>query len=353
MKKLILIILVVIVLTVSVLAYLKYKEMMARENADPGRCIGCLSQVKNYKLALAYIYSSDETRNPNWRESIEDIERKVEKGLLVATNNKLRLTIETIGETKVNTFYWNPAILGGKFKNIETGDVFSFRMPGSDFSSTGLGLNGWEIVESKCTNCKIDGDVYALDRKNGLTYENMFEYNMVYKMQNEVIKKLKIDKNKYDGVIIVFGRLGNVSPKESEEARLYKCNSLTSVIGGYSDLIMAENVLESGGLIDCSDLNSSSYYESPGWHKLAHEILHRFGAVDIYKTGGTFGINTQDSQNRSFGIDSRAAESIMGDDAKACMGNDKYIQPGRLCSQAELDEIYIDKYNRQLIGLEP
>ena len=335
--------------------YSKYDELKARQKFDKS-CAGCLSQIKDYKLALAYIYSSDETYNPNWQENLEKIGRKTESGLFVATNGKLKLKIETLGSTQVDTFYWNPAILGGKFENIETGNIFSFRMPGSDFSSTGLGINGWKIIESKCTNCKItetDGGLYELDRKNGLSYKNMFEKNMVYKLENEVRKKFKIDTKKYDGVIIVFGKLGNVSSKDSEEARLYRCNSLSSVIGGYSSLILAENVIESGGLIDCTNTGATSYYESSGWHKLAHEILHRFGATDIYETGGTFGINTEDSKKRAFDIDNRAAESIMGEDAKVCMGKDKYVRKdNKVCTQIELDEIYIDKYNRQLIGLE-
>jgi len=171
-------------------------------------------------------------------------------------------------------------------------------------------------------------------------------------LENEISQKLNFQFSDYDGIFVIFGSFG--PPLDTEERFLsYKCSGIYPYIGGYSTLEMAENaILEPVSyLVNCSQLNTQSHMESfylkVGWHTMVHEILHRFGAVDVYETGSVFGITTY--RDEALKIDSRTDESIMGDDLKSCMDRDGYEKDGVICSKADLDAVYLDKYNAQRI----
>ncbi len=169
-------------------------------------------------------------------------------------------------------------------------------------------------------------------------------------LNEEISDKLSINFDDYDGVFLIFGKFGHVLPDENDINLRYRCGVLSGAIGGYSNLIMAENSIKSGGLIPC-DIWGVPFYDKMGWHMMVHEILHRFGAVDIYDTGTTFGYDTSFYRNRARLIDSRADESIMGNEDRECIDEGGYETDGNICTEEELEQIYLDKYNKQKVGL--
>jgi hypothetical protein len=89
---------------------------------------------------------------------------------------------------------------------------------------------------------------------------------------------------------------------------------------------------------------------------MVHEILHRFGAVDVYDTGLHFGV--QSSRAEALAIDPRTDESIMGTELRpSCMDAengkvDTIEKDGNKCTLEEIERIYVDKLNQQKIGLD-
>ena len=227
------------------------------------------------------------------------------------------------------------------------------------------GGTGELIVD--CTRCGCDQEYYCdkvsgkckakgyenlkdyrvfIDRENSLYSKNFWGINTpLTELNPEIENKLNFKFEDYDGVFIIFGRLGTPSPEETHFYD-YKCWVADGIIGGYSNLMMGEDSIMSGGLIDCEKFGpkgtNEKFYYKTGWHTMVHEILHRLGAVDVYETGTTFGIISE--REKSLIIDPRTDESIMGNDEKKCMLNFS-------CSADDLNSVYLDKYNRFNIGL--
>lgn len=312
----------------------------------------CLLKYTSYKMGLAYVYNNLDTYNPNWRTEMNLINNKVVNALKSVSDNKIDASINILGEIQTNVFCWNPAEVGGRMRNIELGEEFYFRMPCSMFSETGVGITGFEITESYCNNCVLRNDVYTLNCDNILSYSNLWETNKLNELKQEISQKLGINFEDYDGVFIIFGKLGQVLSNESEKNLIYRCSGLAGVIGGYSNLIMGENYIKSGGLVSCSQVGGTPYYDKIGWGQMVHEILHRFGTVDIYETGPVFGYDTRENRRKALELDPKADESVMGNEDRDCMEEDRYEKDGNICTQEELERVYLDKYNRRLIGLE-
>ncbi len=312
----------------------------------------CILDNIGYQLGLVYIYYNEDTYNPGWRTEFEAINQKVINGIKEATNNKVSPTISMLGEVQTDIFCWNPARVGAKLRNLDLGGEIYIRMPGSDFSSTGIGIDRYEIVESYCDNCVVDGDLYKMDCEDGLSPSNLWESDRLSRLNQQISQELGFNFDDYDGVFIVFGKLGHTLPDESNINLQYLCSTFSrGVIGGYSNLIMAENSIKSGGLTDCGSLNTISTYERTGWHMMVHEILHRFGAVDVYDTGTVFGYDPSFYRNRARLIDPKTDESIMGNEERECKEKGGVETDGDICTNAELESIYLDKYNRQKVGI--
>ena len=81
---------------------------------------------------------------------------------------------------------------------------------------------------------------------------------------------------------------------------------------------------------------------------MMHEILHYLGAVDVYSAGMSEGIDQERSE--ALQVDSRVGESVMGDEFRSCMDTGRYVKEGVTCSEDELEQVYLDRYNRALLG---
>lgn len=313
----------------------------------------CMLDSVNYKLGLVYIYNNTDTYNPDWRSEFSEINQKVINGIEEETQGKIRPTLDILGEVQTDIFCWNPAIIGGKLRNIEIGNESYFQMPGSQFSSTGQGVTGYEIVETYCDNCILEDDIYQIDCENDLSYSNLWTSDKQARLNQQISEELNFNFDDYDGVFVIFGKLGHILPQEDSKNLEYRCITYEAIIGGYSNLIMAENSIKSGGLIQCdtSDVMTTPYYDSMGWKKMVHEVLHRFGAVDVYDTGSVFGYDPSFYRNRARLIDPRTDESVMGNEEMECIEEGGYEKDGNICTQQQLDAIYLDKYNQQKIGI--
>lgn len=271
-------------------------------------------------------------------------------------------------------------------------------IPGSDFGTYSYSLISYEqrifedgkeyllrfeseIYYNDCNNCKI----YEEDKtqeyqdqypEKNYTYfsETYLEFdcgenNLIkqkhnstktYELKRRASEELGFSLDDYDGIILIFGKLGPLLPDESDINHYRRCHSITAFWGGYANLVMAENALYQTGFLDCSEYDSTSanyygFYMQEGWTLIPHELLHHLGAVDVYSTGTVFGVTTYLDEAKE--LDPRYMESIMGDRLKPCMADLDTPMGGQgsrnnLCSQEELAEAYLDRLNRQKIGLE-
>ena len=311
----------------------------------------CILDDINYQLGMVYVYSDQDTYNLNWQAEFSDINQKVVNGVNTSLDNKVNLTIDILGEISTDIFSWNPARVGGKFELINGGISMYKRIPASSFGVCEEKLIDWTLVESYCNNCIIEDGVWKSSASN-LLCSNQFRSAHLEELNQQISQTLSFDFSDYDGVFVIFGKLGKILPNEDNKNLIYRCDVGEGVIGGYGDLTMAENSIKSGGLVDCHllDPNRFGFYDHMGWHFMVHEILHRFGAVDVYDTGTIFGYDPSFYRNRARMIDPLTDTSIMGNGDLLCSDHD-YAKPGFTCTQLQLDNIYIDKYNRQKIGL--
>ncbi|MDD4083618.1 MAG: hypothetical protein PHD05_09580 [Sphaerochaetaceae bacterium] len=372
----------------------------------------CKLKNFDYNFGLVYIYTDQNNYNSSWRPEFEDILEKVEESVNSITESKVSAKFDILGESRVDTFVWNPAKIG-----IRCDDTY-FPALGSSFLAVSNQYHCKSIEAINCPNCKIEltqiipisngniicnegepvletapgqcnpeikpficdgnsgklvidctqcgcdqgntcdeisgncksNDVNLTDYSvtyvpnNSLSYQSLWS-SKLGDLQIEIEDELNFSFSDYNKVFIIFGRLG--TPLMSEPYFYdYKCKVLDGIIGGYSNLIMGEDSIKSGGLVDCETFGPFGYnqkfYYKEGWHAITHEILHNIGAVDVYDTGLAFGITSE--KEKALKIDSRANESIMGDDERLCMANYS-------CSDQDLDDYYLDLYNRFNVGL--
>ncbi len=216
---------------------------------------------------------------------------------------------------------------------------------------TKCGCPNDNACDSYSGQCSFHSDekayVISIGCNNTLDFHNLWQTSKLDELNRQISTDLGFNFQDYNGVFIIFGRLGIPLMTESHFYD-YKCITGDAIIGGYSNLIMGEDSIKSGGIVDCKTYGppgaSQNFYYRTGWHLLVHEILHRLGAVDVYDTGTAFGIYTQ--RDLALLIDSNANQSIMGDDAPSCMSTFD-------CAAQQLDSIYLDRYNSYLTGLNP
>ena len=349
-------------------------------------CINDKCVIKpNIKFGLVYIYNTPDTYNPNWKNDIGEIIPKTEKGLREVTDNKINVSIEILGEVQTDIYCWNPPKIGLKYKSpdgifdsgrIFTGKIFYDVLPGSSLGTLG-DKSEWtypgKLLELDCDRCKTeikgeDSFMVSIDCESQGSKENK-----PYLLKEQISKELNIKLVKfhgfdkfegYDGVFIVFGRLGR--PLDSEERFLeWFCSGMYSRVEATSGFLFSENSLiePNNYFIDCTKFaynennctqegKCHGLYQKVGWHTIVHEILHQFGAVDIYNTGTDLRESTENiktNREKALERDSRAKESIMGDDSKNCIEEGGYEKDGKICTKEELEEVYLDKYNKERI----
>lgn len=299
----------------------------------------CRLKYGHYTYGLVYVYSDEDTRNPNWQEDLEEVIPKVKAGILELSGNRIDIDIKILGEIKTDDFCWNPATVGAKFRDKETGEIIYMRTPGSEFKVSSIDVSGLELIENYCDKCILEGNYYKINCSKPFPSDTNSQIN------GQASRELNFSYGDYDGVFMIFGRMAHVLPNSDEELN-YRCNYMIPSLRGYSDLAMGENSILSGGLINCSKFNKPSYYAGIGWHGMVHELLHRFGTIDVYEYGGN-----NASRMRALEIDPRADESVMGNDYKSCMEPGHFETDGNICEIGMLEKLYLDKQNKQLIGI--
>lgn len=185
---------------------------------------------------------------------------------------------------------------------------------------------------------KVIKTFVRLNSPKGVTIDNL--NNRLSLLNSELESKLSFKFSDYDGVLVLFGKLGKVLPGESQEALAHRCYlQIEGSIGGFSTLIFSGNNMLSGGPIICP--RGVTLYDEAGWHTIVHEILHRFGAVDVYDLPlGHEGFKSY--KQEALAVDPKTDESVMGNNDRTCIA-------AQTCTMQELDRLYIDVYNQRLL----
>jgi len=327
----------------------------------------CELKEQNKKYGYLYVYEGDDTYNPDWREGAEFQIEKFTEGLLEVSNRKLRVDVDILGEYKTDLVCWNR---GDKtFIELERdGDLFLDKLPGSDFdvfrkifvyedAKTNI-----EILKLDCDKCSPfeqfkEGDVTKLfvDLECDNALMPMEHFQFLDAIKQNAASQLGFDSEDYDEIIVVYGRFGRLDPDGDENTIYGLCGPFgDNTISGYANLEFAENNLNHKGIVDCRELRRESKYfnvytrksevkySAPGWHSLVHEVLHRFHTKDVYDTGFVFGIKSD--RSIALEVDPNADQSIMGNKERLCVDQNE-------CTQEELDHIYLDKYNKRIMGI--
>jgi hypothetical protein len=361
----------------------------------------CVLAPQSKKYGVLYIYESQNTYNSNWQQNLEEDFLKTYKTLLDLTNNRINYSFDILGEMKTTEFCWNPAFLGINQTqeiisiNITNNEIISQEsiniispLPGSGFGTNTQVIDSTKRKEGNlfkierpkdlkldCPSCKIYYKNRTEEFQELFPEKNFIDVNTTYieidcinnvveqKFNSSLLEELKLrasnelnfDLEGYDEIIVIFGNLGRILPRESEINHKFRCKTAIGFIGGYSSLIFAENELKSeGDFVECIEdsYSGNTWYEPTGWHILVHEFLHHFGAVDIYDTGTIFGYNSPAyNRQKALEIDSRADESVMGNSDRACKQLTQETKKDE-CSNSEIERVYLDKYNKRLIGIE-
>jgi hypothetical protein len=311
-----------------------------------------------------------------------------------------------LGSVQTDQFCWNPAEVGISYNwsiakiDMSTNQIISkeflsteIPLPGSDFD-TGhifdssewitnengkayLNIKNFEgITEWNCPHCKIHSEdrtkefqdlfpdqgytkvnttYIEPDCGNALLTQNSGSYtSRLNGLKLEAAQLLNFNIADYDELLVIFGKLGNILPSESERNFKFRCSNAIGFIGGWSDLTFAENFLLKGDFfIGCASRGwgGFAFYENTGWHALVHEFLHEAGAVDIYNTGTILGYESPAyNRAKALEIDPLADESIMGNEDRACKKLAEITENDE-CNKTELERVYLDKYNKGLLTI--
>jgi hypothetical protein len=353
-----------------------------------------------YKIGLIYVYHDADTYNSSWKSQFGGIAQKLRDALAEISENKLAPEVELIGELKTDRYSWNPSRTGFQVKThvrevVSPGTpnervrldtvadtTLQERIPGSSFTYQGLSFPGevikvfrdsatGEVVRRSeitsredvtlfpsCTRCNITEVDKTEKHQREFPQEGFEKYvarSVSYDTGNKLFPDARVDileseaRQKlstfnplnYDAVFYVYGRFTQLLPYDTESLRTL-CGSVFPVIGGWSSLVLGENAVTKIGFVDCSQIGfgDRGFYLTTGWHALLHEILHTFGACDAYQTGTHFGLQT--CRAEAAAIDARIDESVMGDNKKPCMRS-------FTCTESQLNEVYLDSYNRNLL----
>jgi hypothetical protein len=164
------------------------------------------------------------------------------------------------------------------------------------------------------------------------------------------LKSNNLDLSNYDYKVIILGRAGPIIPQTGKKEKHFFCNTITTgetigyAWGGDDVIIMVENGLKIPSYYKCP---SFIKFAMPGWQQIVHEILHKFGAVDVYE------FDWQKNPNREKALklepESEVDKSIM---ANGWAGYCSKYRATYSCTASDLEKIYLDKFNRIKLGLE-
>ncbi|MCX7589800.1 MAG: hypothetical protein N2Z85_02580 [Patescibacteria group bacterium] len=158
----------------------------------------------------------------------------------------------------------------------------------------------------------------------------------------------------YDYRIIILGKAGPIIPQIGEKEKYFFDNYMTAgdIMGYYYTgtngvIVMTENGLKIPSYYRIGELG---FARMPGWQQIIHEILHSFGAVDVYESGFNFHqINNARLDALKLEPESEVDKSIMSNGWGGYCN--KYFKIFS-CQPEDVEKIYLDKYNRIKLGLE-
>lgn len=323
-----------------------------------------------YKIGIVYIWEGEETYNPNWRRDLFPNKNKIEKALNdIFRSQRKKFEVEFLGEFRARKLCWNPSKIAFILEfslypdSIEKGWYLS--MPGSElipssenYSYLCFSKND-KILWSDCppTRCeefthpnRPDDKCFRIPCENKyftLATENQ---HWIKHLLNELEPKFNFSN--YHFKVIVLGRAGPIIPQIGEREKHFFDNYMTSgEIIGYSTpevIVMTENGLRIPSYYHRTGEVTFTKFFMPGWQQIVHEILHHFGAVDVYEPP-LFEQNLYREEALKLEPESEVDKSIMANGwAGYC---NKYISYYR-CSAEDTEKIYLDKYNRIRLGLE-
>ena len=309
----------------------------------------CELKLDEKKYGYLYVYEGNNTYNPEWRKNAEEQEKKLSGGIESLTNGKINVKVDIIGEYKTEDLCWNPADASYFEYKIDGQDLNGI-LPGSSYGTSHNAYYGEvDIKKLDCFYCSMGkgkdryGNSFTeISLKCDKPSLSIDHAKYLGAVKEKASLKLGFNLKDYDGLFVVYGRFGDVDPNENEKNRIYRCGTMEGTLAGYSMLEFSENNLKFNGILDCKDQNSMVSYNMPGWHIIVHEVLHTFGAVDVYDTGFILGIGTQ--KEFALELDPKTGQSIMGDSKRVCANPIS-------CTSDELDYLYLDKYNKRLIGI--
>ena len=308
----------------------------------------CELKQQNKKYGYLYVYESEATYNPEWRKNAEYQMKKFKEGIESITNGKIMVTADILGEYKTDELCWNPAD-ATHFEyalNYLQDTILLGSLPGSSFKLLSTIYYDITINKLDCNKCNVEtsgkNTIVSIKCDRSLMPKDHFDYLGSIKAKASAQLNFKISD--YDDIFVVYGRFGRVDPNENDKNLMYACRSMVGIISAWSSLEFSENSLKFNGVTDCRKINylMSYYADAPGWHTIIHEILHKFGADDVYDTGIVFGLVS--SRDLALKIDSNADQSIMGNGKRICADKNN-------CKPEEIEFLYLDKYNKRAIGI--
>lgn len=321
------------------------------------------TSIKYKKIGIVYISESNETYNTNWRIDLYPNKSKIENALNDIFSKKgEKFIVDFVGEFRANNLCWNPNRIAfiqefADYPNsLENG--WYINMPGGEISQ-GAGnyiclpkyrktlwsdcdstrceeFNHPDFPDSQCFRVKCEQKSFPLSLQN-LSWIDPLLNNL---------KSNNLDLSNYDYKVIVLGKAGPIIPQTGEKEKQYLCKTMTTgdIMGYASDVIvMAENGLEIPSYYKCPNCIR---FAMPGWQQIVHEILHKFGAVDVYE------FDWQENPSREealkLELESEVDKSIM---ANGWYGYCNKYGTIYSCIAGDLEKIYIDKYNKIKLGL--
>ncbi|HIH38710.1 hypothetical protein J4460_05460 [Candidatus Woesearchaeota archaeon] len=327
--------------------------LMGNNLCDEMLCDGICKKgdcIRSLHIGVVYLYHDNETMSDDWDEFLNSLSSRMTEEFGALFDNRVNVSIITLGSFQASSLFWTPAKVG--FLYEWDGSKKYGRMPGSELLiSPALTLQG-HFLESYCRKCTIlqDNDAFtiSLDQPGLFTYDTLIRRQGLHRLQEQVRLSFGYDPRSFDVIVYIFGNVGLLIPNDPASLQ-YRCTTIGGIVNGIEPgIVLGENSLRAGGLVNCSSVNATSFYDKPGWHIMMHEILHYLGAVDVYSAGMSEGIDQERSE--ALQVDSRVGESVMGDEFRSCMDTGRYVKEGVTCSEDELEQVYLDRYNRALLG---
>lgn len=333
------------------------------------QCVTNVTKSEYKKIGIVYVSESNETYNANWRTDLYPNKSKIENALNDIFSKKgEKFVVDFLGEYRANNLCWNPnriafiqesayypgSIEKGWYTQIPGGQLCQgscnytclpkYRTTlWSDCSQSRCEeYNNPDFPDSQCFRVKCDNKYFTLSLQN-LSWIDPF--------LNEL--QSSVSFSNYDYKVIVLGKAGPIIPEIGEkEKHFFDTVAVSGEIMGYYApssklIVMTENGLRIPSYYHYSGEAIWTKFFMPGWQQIIHEILHTFGAVDVYKPG-YFQQNLNREEALKLEPESEVDKSIM---ANGWPGYCNDYQ-STSCTAQDTEKIYLDKYNKIKLGLE-